>query len=197
MHLVMRNVLLACASVASLCSVASADPLAVAATTSDEPAPSTYVQVGVMAGGNDGLATAAGNTEIGKRVASILWVHASFTMGAAAELFASGSGTIVQARAGGDLMPCSDNGKLCVFAGADVGMQSTQYSGMETPWFCGGDYSCEPQSVEQSRTRMIGVGRVGLDLGGPHLRWRPGIEAAVGGDGINGVNLTQSLAYRF
>jgi hypothetical protein len=198
MPTVMRHFLLACASVVSFCSIASADPLAVAATTTQEPEPTTYVQGGLLAGGNDGLFTAGGSVEVGKRVSPFAWVHASFMMGSAGELFATGSGSVMQARVGADLMTCSDNGALCAFAGADLGLQAAQYHGTSDPWFCDSDAGdCMGDPIDKSDGGAIGVGRVGLDIGGKHLRWRPGIEASVAADGLNGVNVTQSIAYRF
>ncbi|MBV8757555.1 MAG: hypothetical protein JO257_09780 [Deltaproteobacteria bacterium] len=194
----MRNVLLAFAAVTAASSIASADPLSVAATTDSAAEPTTYVQGGLMAGGNDGYLTAGASAEVGKRVAPFAWVHASLTMGAADELFAHGTGSIMQARAGADLMTCNGSGVLCAFAGADLGIQQTQYSGMSEPWFCdSSEGDCSGNAIDESRNRVIGVGRLGLDIGGTHLRWRPGIEASVAGNGVNGVNLTQSLAYRF
>ena len=69
MHRAMRTVVFACASIAAFCSIASADPLSVAATTTPDSTPTTYVQGGVLAGGNDGLFTAGASVEVGKRVA--------------------------------------------------------------------------------------------------------------------------------
>jgi hypothetical protein len=194
----MRNVLFAFASLAAVSSIASADPLSVTGTTtSSDAAPTTYVQGGLMAGGNDHKLTAGGNVEIGKQVASIAWVHASFVLGSASELFATGSGSIIQGRVGGDLMTCSETGGLCAFVGADVGMQDVNYEGMSQPWFCGEDSDCSPNPISQHSAALLGVARVGLDLGGQHFRWRPGIEVSGTTDGGAGVNLTQSIAYRF
>ena len=194
----MRTVVFACASIAAFCSIASADPLSVAATTTPDSTPTTYVQGGVLAGGNDGLFTAGASVEVGKRVAPFAWAHASFMMGSAGELFATGTGSVMQARIGVDLMTCSDNGALCAYAGADIGLQAAQYHGTSDPWFCDGDANdCMGDPIDKSDGGAIGVGRVGLDIGGKHIRWRPGIEASVAAAGLNGVNLTQSIAYRF
>ena len=193
----MRTVVLACASIAAFCSIASADPLSVAATTTEDPAPTTYVQGGLMAGGNDGNFTAGGSVEVGKQVSSLAWVHGSFLLGSASQIFATGSGSIMQGRIGGDLMSCNDNGALCAFVGADVGVQAVNYEGMSDPWFCDSDTGCEGDPISQHSTALLGVGRVGLDLGGKHLRWRPGVEASATSDGGAGFNLTQSIAYRF
>ncbi len=180
MHQVMRHVLLACASTVAFCSIASADPLAVAATTADEPAPTTYVQGGVLAGVTGEQTVAGASTEVGTRVASVMWIHASFALGSAREILGSTSGSMTQLRMGADLMTCNENGGMCAFAGADLGVQHTQI--MES---------------SDSHTHALGVGRVGLDIGGTHLRWRPGIEASLTSNGADGVTLTQSLAYRF
>lgn len=194
----MRNFLACFASLVAASAVAHADPIAVTESAESSTAPSTYVQGGVMAGGNEGYFTAGASAEAGKRVAPSVWLHGSFTEGAAGELFATGNGTIMQARVGADAMPCSASGVLCAFVGADVGYQHTQFSGTSDPWFCDGDANdCMGNPIDESRSRAIGVARAGLDIGGTHLRWRPGIEAAFSGDGVNGVNLTQSIAYRF
>ena len=128
-------------------------------------------------------------------VAPHVWVHGSLTEGLAGELFATGNGSILQVRAGADAMGCLGGGVLCAYVGADAGYQHTHYAGMPDPGFCAGDCSGNP--IDESRDRMIGVGRVGLDNGGTHGRWRPGIEASFASDGLDGVNITQSVAYRF
>jgi len=193
----MRNVLVAFASLAALSSVASADPLSVAATGTEDATPTAYVQGGLMAGGNDGNFTAGGSVEVGKQVGSIAWVHASVVLASASQLFATGSGSITQGRIGGDLMSCNDNGALCAFVGADVGVQTVNYDGMSEPWFCDSDSGCEGDAISEHSTALLGVGRVGLDIGGKHVRWRPGVEASATSDGGAGFNLTQSIAYRF
>ena len=200
MHRVMRNVLLAFASLAALSSVASAAPFEIDDGSSAPRGPaSQYVQGGVAAGLDDGLSAVGGTVEVGTRVSSFVWLHASFMMGTAHELLASdGSGSVAEGRVGADLKNCTDNGVLCAFAGADVGIVHSEFHSMSLPWGCSYDEGgCMPDSFDGSHTGMIGVGRFGLDIGGKHLRWIPGIEAAVGHGGLNSANVTQSIAYRF
>jgi hypothetical protein len=192
----MRNVLIGLASLLAATTVVHADPLAVSSHPTDTAAPTTYVQGGAMIGGNDGYVTIGGSGELGKLVAPHLWIHGSLTEGLAGQLFATGNGSILQVRAGADAMGCLGSGVLCAYVGADAGYQHTTYAGMTDPLFCG-DNGCDREPIDESHDRMIGVGRVGLDIGGKNLRWRPGFEAAVSGDGVNGVNITQSIAYRF
>jgi hypothetical protein len=149
-----------------------------------------------MGGGNDGYLTLAGRVELGKLVAPHLWVHGSMTEGLAGDVFATGNGSIFQLRAGADAMGCTGSGVLCGYLGADAGYQHTQYAGMTDPILCG-DNGCDRDPVDERRDRMIGVARAGLDIGDKNLRWRPGIEASFAGDGVNGVNVTQAIAYRF
>src|SRR4051812_30014769 len=107
----MRNFLVVFASLVAAASVAHANPLSpdtavtdAAAPIASETAPSTYVLGGVMAGGNDDLLTAGGTVEAGTRVVDHVWLHGSFTEAAADELFARGTGSLMQARVGADLM---------------------------------------------------------------------------------------------
>lgn len=192
----MKTLLIA-SLVAATATAAHADPLSVSKTATDASAPSTYVQGGAMIGGNDGYVTVGGSAELGARVTPFLWLHGSVTGGLAdAGLFTVGSGSMLQVRAGADVMSCGHSGVVCAYVGADAGFQHTQFSGYQTSLWSG-DTSSGNMSIDDSTSRMIGVARVGLDIGGTHLRWRPGLEVAVAGDGVNGANITQSIAYRF
>src|SRR6185312_10711260 len=140
-----------------------------------------------------------GTAEVGKRVSQNVWLHGSVTEAAAGQLFATGNGSMLQVRGGADVMSCNASGGLCAYAGADLGFQHTQFAGESTPLFCIDDTgdSCMGNSIDESHNTLIGVARAGFDVGGEHLRWRPGVELAVGDTDVNGFNLTQSIAYRF
>jgi hypothetical protein len=151
-----------------------------------------------MFGGNDGYSTGGASAELGKRVVPHLWVHASATDGFADVPGATGSGSILQLRAGADAMTCTGSGVLCAYVGADAGYQHTQFAGYWNKFWPdnGVDYTM-PVTRRDGHDRTIGVARAGLDIGNTHWRWRPGIEASFAGDGLDGVNITQSVAYRF
>lgn len=153
--------------------------------------PSSYMQGGAEIGGNDGYLTGGFTVEAGTEVVSGVMVHATFTHGGAEELFSRGSGRYTQMRGGVDLVGCR-NASFCRFVGFDAGVQHTHWSGDEGLFF-----TDQGTPATHDRVRPVGVGRVGLDIGGAHLRWRPSLELAVSDSGFNGANVMQSLAYRF
>jgi hypothetical protein len=156
--------------------------------------PTSYMQGGVEFGGFDKYLGAGATIEVGGQVVPGLWLHAIATHGTADELFATGDGRYSQLRAGFDLRGCRHGGGLCSFVGVDVGVQHTNWTGVEDTWF-GPDPNAMP--VTYDRTRAIGVGRVGVDIGGDHFRWRPSLEWAFSNEGTNGFATLQSIAYRF
>lgn len=176
------------------CFLALATLLAATTVASAEPAPAltSYVQSGVEAGGNDGYFTGGVTIEAGTQVVPGVGVHVIGTHGGAEELFSSGTGRYTQVRGGFDVSGCPMSKSRCVFAGVDFGVQHTHWSGIEGTFF---DDNGTPATHD--RVRPIGVGRVGLDIGGAHIRWRPSLELAFSDTGANGANVMQSLAYRF
>jgi allophanate hydrolase subunit 2 len=187
----MRTQILAFASLVALGSVAHADD-SITAAAADAPAPTaTYLSVGANMGGVDGFIALGGALEVGHQIeSSPVVVHAAFGTGRAGKLFATGDGYFQQLRAGADLRGCTTSGVLCAFAGMDIAYQHVEYSGTEDDWF--GD--SEPTMTTTNDSRMVGLGRVGLDIGGEHIRWRPGFEMALD---RSGGELTQSIAFRF
>ena len=164
-------------------SVASAEPLAVHAQASTEPAASTYVATGITFGGADGHTAAGVSLDLGQRVSEHVWLHAGGTAAADGELL-GGQGRYLAAHGGLELASCHRGERVCAFAGADVGFAQSQYS----TWSFDGTMSGTTDGV-------IGVLRVGLDIGGTHVRWRPGFEADVGNASAGA--LTQSIVFRF
>ena len=196
----MRNLLIAFASLAVLGSVAHADDSITEgfdAAAARDTAAHTYVSTGANAGLVNQFIALGGQLEVGRQLAnSPVSLHAAFATGEADELFSTGNGQFQQVRVGADLRGCNSNGVLCAFLGTDVGFQHTRWVGDEGTWLVdegGGD----TMTVTKDSSRMIGVGRIGLDIGGKHLRWRPGIEAVLDGSGINNGEITQSIAYRW
>lgn len=216
MHEVMRHVVLGCASVVAFCSIASADPLTVApgdiaprdsaapgasldatSTTAAEHTPATYVQAGTAVGLVSGYMTFGGSAELGRQISPHVRLHATVTGSALERLFARGTGALTQATGGFDYVRCNTDGVFCAFVGADVGMRSIQYSGMDVPLFCG-DGDCGPGTVvEDHRISPVAASRVGWELGGKHVRFRTALEAAVSPQGAKGAVITDSLVFRF
>ena len=160
----MRNFLIGLASLLAATTVVHADPLTVTEHATTPAAPTTYVQAGAMVGGNDGYLTLGGSAELGKLVAPHLWLHGSLTEGVAGELFATGTGSILQVRAGADTMGCSGSGVFCAYLGVDAGYQRTQFSGMTDPLFCGDD-GCDLRRARRpdQRPRLAGIEPARLD----------------------------------
>jgi hypothetical protein len=195
----MRTSLLALASVLALGSVAHADDSITASADAPASAATTYVAVGANAGVVDQYLALGGQIEVGRQLPhSPVSLHAAFATGEADELFSTGSGAFQQVRLGADLRGCTASGVLCAFLGTDLGYQHTHWEGEEGSFFAIDDTgSSDTMSVVKDDSRVVGFGRVGLDLGGKHLRWRPGIEVAVDGTGVNNAEITQSVAFRF
>jgi hypothetical protein len=186
----MRAPILAFASLMALGSVAHADD-SIRASAAAPDSTATYLSVGANMGGVDGFIALGGALEVGHQIKdSPVVVHAAFATGGAGKLFATGDGFFQQLRAGADLRGCTASGVLCAFAGMDLAYQHVEYSGTEDDWF--GD--SEPTMTTANDSRMVGIGRVGLDIGGDHIRWRPGFEMALDS---SGAEVTQSVAFRF
>lgn len=190
----MRHIALGFAALVAATSVAHAQPALVAPQPQPEAAPASYVMGGGEVGVNDGYLSGGGMLEAGTRVTDHVFVHGIATHGGTERLFSSGTGSYTQLRGGADILSCEHTGARCVFVGADLGVQHVQWSGMVGSLF---DNSGDGTPVSYSRTRMIGVARLGVDMGGTHLRWRPSVELAMSDNGGNGLNVMQSLAYRF
>jgi hypothetical protein len=183
------------ASLVAATAVAHAEPPGLTTSAETKPSDGSYIAGGLEGGGNDAYLTLGGRVELATRVAPDLWIHAILADGGQGKIFATGSGTYTQLRAGADFMGCSAGGAFCVFAGADVGLEQTTWTGHDDPWFS--DDTSTPMDTTDDHDRVIGVGRVGLDIGGINLRWRPSIEVSQATDGTSGFTGTQSIAYRF
>ena len=191
----MRHFLFGLASLVAATSVASAEPLSVGATTTPEAtqAPSTYLATGVTLGGV-GAHTAAGfSADIGEHLYRSLWLHVGAATADDGQLLA-GSGHYTQVHAGLEVSSCQRGDRVCGYVGGDVGYAQSQYTAASS----GGEFaglSLGPTEMSESQSGAIGVLRAGLDIGGEHLRWRPGVEAVIAGPSEAAV--TQSLVYRF
>jgi hypothetical protein len=193
----MRAFIACLASLVTATTAAQAAPIGMPTNLGTQPAPSSYVDGGLEGGGTDGFLTLGGRFEVGTRVAPDLWIHALVADGGLDELFSSGHGIYTRLRAGADLMSCGSTGVLCIFVGGDLGYEHTSWTGHEDPIFFAGPATGDAMDTTIEHDRMIGVGRVGLDIGGTVLRWRPSIEGSIADDGATAFTATQSIALRF
>ena len=180
----MRTLLLSAASLVAITTSASAQPSLTAAAPAPVPTPTTYVAGGVTAGAFVGL-YAAFTVEAGRRLGTTpLWVHGMLVDGETGGIDEpSTTGRQLQARAGIEARGCVAM-QLCAIAGVDAAVAH-------------GDYMAEYDYDNGNRTDVLAIGRVGLDVGGEHLRLRPGIELGSGVRGIEQFALTGALAYQF
>jgi len=151
----------------------------------------TYVGGGVMAGGDGGV-DAQATVEAGYRLDGNLWAHAAAATGVAGD--DQGGGQIHQVRAGIEGRTCTaPRGILCAVAGADLGYQ-------QFTWHADAYH----MSPDEPHHDLIAVARLGGDIGGEHIRVRPGIEtyhllsgSVSNGAGLIGINLTLGVAYQW
>lgn len=196
----MRNVLLSATLLLTLATVAHAEvgePTTELETAVTVPplttAPHAYVQTGVMAGGNNDLITLGATVDAGFHLDHTpFWIHARVAGGAGGKLFATGTGSLFQVRAGVESRSCAFDGVVCAMAGLDLGLQHTTWTGHDDPWFSD---SVAPD-MTTTIDRFVAVPRVGLDIGG-RVRFRPSLEADVDGQGVSGVNLDLALAVQW
>jgi hypothetical protein len=174
------------ASLIATVSVASADPLAAEARSSSEAPADVYVAGGVMLGSAGGHDAGGFSVDFGRRIWSTLWFHAGGTFAGTSDGLFGGTGTYTEAHGGLEVSSCHPGDRVCLFAGADVGYEESKFS--DADWF-GGD------TMTTENAGVIGLARFGLDVGGKHVRWRPGFQAAFGSG--QSAAITQSLAVRF
>ena len=151
----------------------------------------SYVGGGVMAGGDGGV-DAQATIEGGYRLDGGIWAHAVAATGVAGD--DQGGGQIHQVRAGLEGRTCTQpEGILCAVAGADLGYQQYTWHADELH-----------MSPDEPHHDAIAVLRLGGDIGGHHIRVRPGIEtyhllsgSTTNGANLIGINLTFGVAYQW
>lgn len=177
----MRTLLIAALVTAP--ALAHADPLAVHAALED--APRTYAAAGVAIGGAAGRTMLGGSAELGMRVSDHLIIHADVLAGDDSELFGP-RGTYIAVTGGIDATTCPKVERVCAYAGFGAGY--AQSTSSDSDWFTGGTSSMN----EHGATGML---RAGMDLGGKHVRWRPGFAVSLFGPA--GGAFTNSISFRF
>ena len=86
---------------------------------------------------------------------------------------------LFEARAGLELRGCVWNGIACVVGGADLG------------WIH------EGMSAGAALDATAVIPRAGLDVGGDQLRFRPGVELALGNNQYRNAAMTVAVAYQW
>jgi hypothetical protein len=183
----MRNLIFAVITLAAATRAARAESLSPMSVPTDRTPTTAYAGLGVMVGGADGLIVAAANVEGGFHVGSALWLHALLATGSSSEFLGHGSGSFSQSRAGLELQGCTSREMLCVFGGADAGIQHATWSG--TGLF-------EDSESRGAPAHTVVVPRVGVDTGGA-ARMRVAFDLAVDDEGVAGGNLTFGFAARW
>jgi hypothetical protein len=165
--------------------VATAQPAIT--STAPEPAaaaPSAYLEGGAELGFAQGAIVFGETVEGGVQLDhGPLWAHAMVVTGSAGGVDEISSGSILQLRAGVEARSCVENRIACFVGGVDAAYSHTQYMGDN------GDSD-----------RAIGdliIPRVGLDVGGNHLRFRPGIELGFDSKGIDQGAVSAAVAYQW
>ena len=164
--------------------LASADPLAVHATPAPD-APRTYFAPGIALGSSGNHTMAGATFEIGERISDHLVLHVEGLGGGNVTL--DGNGYLGAVTGGVDATTCNKLEKVCAYAGFSAGFAAGKFT--ESDWF-------DPGSGMATSTQgATGVLRAGLDIGSKHVRWRPGIEAALFGPSQGAI--TNSIAFAF
>jgi len=153
-------------------------------TDAAAPAPAHDSQTYVEGGAAYGVVFLAATVEVGHQIDhGPLWFHAMLVDGSAGGIDETTySGSIWQARAGIEARRCVAGNLACAVAGVDAAVSHVQYM-------------AEYDSANV--TEPLVLPRVGLDLGGDHVRLRPGAEIGVGGKGLEQIAVTAGVAYQW
>ncbi len=188
----MRNSLVIFATLAATTTIAAAEPPGLTASVAPEAPASSYVGVGILFGGDIGLDGQL-DVEGGYHLNGAWWLHGMAAGGVAGD--DQGGGVVHQARVGIEARGCRFEGIACAYAGADLGYQAFTW------------HSNEGDAMNEQHDDVLASLRVGADIGGRHLRVRPGIESSqlvTGRDTYSrapgtlvALNLSLGIAYRW
>ena len=143
---------------------------------------SKYLSGGALLGADHAI-VAAVSVDGGYQLSGSLWLHGMIAKGTAGGIDEPNyKGGYDTGRLGLEERGCVVDA-VCAFAGLDVGYRHV-------------DYMAEYDNTNTSG--VVVVPRLGLDVGGSHLRFRPGIEGVLDGSQNNiGIDLTAAVAYRW
>jgi hypothetical protein len=182
-------------------SLAPAVALAQPSDTVDQPAPAASasaeraeIGVGVMVLTTQHLGGVGFAVEGAYHVSGAWWAHAELANGSFDDFWLAPKyvGSLTQVRAGVEARTCFADDFACVFAGADLGVQST-----EIDTLTGGIYD-DHLLMTESSLRPIVAPRIGGDVAIVRgLRLRPQGELVVDTNGYSGVAAGGELMYRW
>ena len=180
-----RLALAAAATAASLLAttaIAGAQPSLVEPVAAPAPATGAYLEPGVEAGLTRGGFYGALQLDGGYRLGDTpLWLHGRFAHGGMAGIDeVTMSSDFTEARAGIEARTCGFQGLVCLVGGLDAGYRHQRLLA---------------QYDDERDNLAAAIARLGLDVGGKHLRFRTGVESGVDQGGWNGLGLTTGLAY--
>lgn len=186
----MRNFVILGSLIATTAVAAAEPPGLTARVDAAAPAPQAYVSVGGMAG-MDGFLSAQVAAEAGYHLNGALWLHGLAATGGVGD--DQGSGPVSQARGGVEARTCRASGIACAYAGLDVGYQNMSWESHD--------------GMVEHHSDAIANLRVGVDVGGQHVRVRSGLETyqLIAGDDIPnhapgavmGLDLNLGVAYQW
>lgn len=176
---------LAAISLLAAAGVARAQPSLTAPATAPATPPtpiSAYLEPGIEAGATWGALYGAIELDGGYRLGNgPVWLHSRLAQGGlSAEEGHNMSSDFTEARIGAEVRGCVVEGIACLVGGLDLG------------------YRHEMLEVGGGRETLdlgVAVARLGLDLGGDHLRFRPSVELSADQTRPNGIGFTAGIAY--
>ncbi len=165
--------------VVATATVAHADP---------DPTPTSELSAGASIGFKEGFEADA-RVDGEHQLHGPWWLHGMVAVGDAHSFDWNGPpdemnypGHEVMVRAGLESRACATDA-VCAFAGLDLGYRDLAFT--------------EDTAHSRPEQGAIVAPRIGLDYGTRHVRLRPGIDAIVGRDGYQGLELTGAVAYRW
>jgi hypothetical protein len=175
-------VITAAASLLALTAVADAQP-ALDQPASDAAIPATaYLEPGLEAGITHGAVYGALELDAGYHLSDTpLWLHGRFAQGIVGPVDQDTmTSDFTEARLGLEARGCLFEGIACLVGGVDFGYRHEMFIS---------------RFEHNNADLAVGIARLGLDLGGKHLRLRSSIETGVEQGGWNGLGLTAGIAY--
>lgn len=173
----------ASASLLATPAVAGAQPSLVEPSEQPRETPpvTAYLEPGLEVGGTRGGVYGALQLDGGHRLDGPLWLHARLAQGGMAGIDeATMSSDFAEARLGLEARGCRLDGLLCAVGGLDVGYRHERLVA---------EFDAERADL------VTAIARLGLDLGGQHVRLRVSVESGVDRAGWNGLGLTTGVAY--
>lgn len=148
----------------------------------DDATGHAYLEPGIALGVTRGALYGAIELDGGYHLGSTpFWLHGRFAQGALAVVEDSTmTSDFTEARLGLETRGCLLDGIACLVGGVDFGYRHEMLTA---------------HHARQTSDVAVAIARVGLDVGGKHLRIRPSIETGVEPGGWNGLGLTAGIAY--